>query len=108
MIEINDSAVEELAKLYKEDSWVIEENDEDLQLKIIDDGAWEQDGKYQSRSVIVEFKGVLIQINEYRSGSYHTDWYYNESDIFQVTRKPRHVVVYDYEVVGKMLSVDRG
>ena len=53
---------------------------------MIEDGDWEVDCKYQFRSSIVKFMDKYYQINEFRSGSYHTDYYYDAPEIFEVNK----------------------
>lgn len=66
-----------------EDGWHVEEDY--AHFEVIEDGDWEVDCKYQFRSSIVKFMDKHYQINEARSGSYHTDYYYDDPDIFEVT-----------------------
>lgn len=55
--------------------------------ELTDEGDWVQDWKYQHRSSVVKHipTGIYVQVNQSRSGSYHSDWYYNKADYFQVT-----------------------
>ena len=50
------------------EDWDIEEN-----------GDWVQDYKYQSSTMILRHtpSNRFFQVNQSRSGSYHTDWYYS-------------------------------
>ena len=59
-----------------EEEW---EADEDYaHFEVIEDGDWEVDCKYQFRSSIVKFMDKYYQITESRTGSYHTDYYYDD------------------------------
>jgi len=75
-----------VAKFAKE--W--QENEGEM-LGCIDEGDWEQDHKYQYNTSIYEYEGRYIRVNQSRSGSYHSDWYYNDPDFDEVA--PRKVVV---------------
>lgn len=93
-------------ELYKENFNDFDfEPDEGESLKIIEEGEWEQDGKYQYRSIIVQFNGDYIQISESRSGSYHTDWYYGDAYIGLVERLEVPKIVIEWVGVGDQVSV---
>lgn len=57
--------------------------------ELVEDGGFVQDGKYQSATSIVKHtvSGRYFEIRNYRSGSYHTDWYYDTADVNEVLRK---------------------
>ena len=58
------------------------------QLKEVELGEWIDDGKYSHCSDIYQDDvGNHFEINNSRSGSYHTDYYYNEPDVYQVIPK---------------------
>lgn len=96
--------LEELAKLYKEAHNCIEDIDHDL-LEIVEEGDWIADGKYHYLDTIVKFKDQYFSIQESRSGSYHTDWYYNDSYIYPCERKEETKVVVTYPATGKPIEV---
>ncbi|WKV23422.1 hypothetical protein SEA1_gp0074 [Salmonella phage SEA1] len=54
---------------------------------------WVQGHKYQYRQVVYYSKkhDVHVAVNETRSGSYHSDWYYNEPDVSLVEKQERVV-----------------
>jgi hypothetical protein len=61
--------------------------DDEHGLKVVVSGEWVQDGKYQYHEEIVQDnEGNYFCINNNRSGSYHTDWYYGEPSVCQVKR----------------------
>lgn len=64
-----------------------DENAEDSDLyEIIEEDDWTQDGKYQFANTVVQTPdGKYWSIRQSRSGSYHTDWYYNDPDVIEVT-----------------------
>lgn len=91
----------ELVGLLKEDNWF-----EDFEgLKIIQDNGWTQDHKYQNREIVVEFKGHLFEIQENRSGSYHTDWYYGDIEVYPVERHEETKVIVSYPANGPSTTV---
>ena len=80
-----------------EEEW---EDDEDYaHFEVIDDGDWEVDCKYQFRSSIVKFMDKYYQINESRTGSYHTDYYYDDPEIFEVNQVEKVVTTIVWEKV---------
>lgn len=66
--------------------------DEAKSVEIVEDGDWIDDGKYSFKDTIVKYQDTYYQISESRSGSYFTDYYYNDPDIYQVTRREETVV----------------
>lgn len=64
----------------------------DSDSEVIDEGDWIDDGKYSFISSVVRYKDKFYQIDQSRSGSYHTDYYYNDPEIFEVSRSEKVVV----------------
>lgn len=62
-------------------------------LEEVDVEEWTQNGKYQYREAIYfsTKHQVHVAVNEARSGSYHSDWYYNEPDV-SLCKKVERVV----------------
>jgi hypothetical protein len=57
---------------------------------LVEEGEWISDGKYQSCTHVFQRKsdGKYFAQNWYRSGSYHSDYYYNDpEDLYEVERK---------------------
>lgn len=48
--------------------------------EVIEEGDWVSDGKYQHCDLIFKFEDKFYSVSMYRSGSYHTDWYYEWED----------------------------
>ena len=71
----------------------------------VEDGPWEQDGKYQNAVFIVKeiSTGKFYGYSLSRSGSYHTDWYYSFEDqgemLVEVKPIEKTVVVRTWENV---------
>lgn len=67
--------------------------DDSEYLEEVEDDDWTQNHKYQYRSVIYYSKkhDVHICVNENRSGSYHSDWYYGDPDVSIVERVEKEV-----------------
>jgi len=63
------------------------EDDLDESWKMVDEGDWTDEGKYQNCEMIVEKNGQYFAIALGRSGSYYTDWYYDEPECYPVERK---------------------
>jgi hypothetical protein len=62
------------------------ELDKTTPLSLEEEGEWTQDYKYQNLTTIVKHveTDTFWAIHQSRSGSYHTDWYYNDPDCNQV------------------------
>lgn len=63
-----------------------EGDDEHEDLTEVESEGWEQDGKYQSCATVYRHEptGRFVCINQSRSGSYHSDWYYDDPTICEV------------------------
>ncbi len=84
--------LEELKNYVKEhlDSWgegYVGEDELPEDFTLVEEDGWTQEGKYQyTYAVYKDGEGNYFQIQNTRSGSYHTDWYYQEPYIQQVKR----------------------
>jgi exonuclease SbcC len=54
--------------------------DGDTPLELVEDGDWEDDGKYQYRDVIFKYDDKFYRVTDSRSGSYFSDYYYGHED----------------------------
>jgi hypothetical protein len=55
--------------------------------EIVEDDDWTQDHKYQHcTQIFKDGEGNFFSVTNSRSGSYHTDWYYQEPHVEQVKR----------------------
>lgn len=64
--------------------------DESESIKIVEDGDWEVDGKYQNCRTIVKYQDKHYAIYQQRSGSYFTEYNYDDEEVFEV--EPHEVV----------------
>lgn len=90
----NKEIVEEIFKDHPPSRWSDAHDFEDSDyLEEIESDEWTQNHKHQYRQVIYwsTKHAVFIAVNESRSGSYHTDWHYDEPDV-SVVRKEEKVV----------------
>lgn len=73
----------------------IDESDDLVELS---QGDWIQDHKYQYRETIVQVRatGEHYMITDNRSGSYHTDWCYDESYINKVRPVEKQVTITEW------------
>ncbi|MGQ0595843.1 hypothetical protein [Aquabacterium sp.] len=80
MTEAKQLSAEEFLKL------MADNDDEPDGVSCVYEDDWTQDYKYQVRANVyrVDATGQCFQVCESRSGSYHTDWYYNDPDCFEV------------------------
>lgn len=62
-------------------------------LEKVKSGEWTQNHKSQYRETIYYSKrhDVYVCVNESRSGSYHSDWHYDEPDVILVHKQERVV-----------------
>lgn len=69
-------------------------------LEVVEEEDWTQDGKYQHAATIIkDNEGNFFCLNNNRSGSCHSDWYYGEPNICQVKKVTKMVEVTSWEVV---------
>jgi len=66
-------------------------DDEDPELTIINEGSWIDDGKYSFRTSYVKIEDKYYEIEQRRSGSYYTDYYYDDPEVYEVI--PEKVVI---------------
>lgn len=66
-------------------------------IKIIQEGDWTQEHKYQLQEVIVKYDGIYYQLWRTRSGSYHSDWFYGETTVQPVMEKKKQVIITSWE-----------
>lgn len=62
---------------------------------IVEEGDWTQEHKYQYAEHIIKHEpsGRHFCISQSRSGSYHSDWYYGESDLSEVKQVTETITV---------------
>jgi hypothetical protein len=68
-----------------------EESAPEFDFEIIEEEDWIDDGKYSFKSTYVKWKDAYYRIDQSRSGSYFTDYYYDDPTYVQVV--PEQVVV---------------
>lgn len=97
---MNEDLLAEFADLYS-----VHHDVEQIEgIEIIKEGDWNQEHKSQFRTTIAKYKDVLFAVSESRSGSYHTDWYYDDTCITAV--EPFEKVVIEYRRVGKEATIE--
>lgn len=57
---------------------------EHTSLIIVEPGRWISDGKYENKETIVQYEWKYYCIDQYRSGSYFTDYESEEPQIYEV------------------------
>lgn len=60
--------------------------------EVVTQGDWIDDCKYSFSTSIVKYNDKYYRIDQSRSGSYHTDYYYNDPTVYQVTRREEMVL----------------
>jgi len=66
-------------------------NDEDPKLTIIKESDWICLSKRSFRTSYVKIEDKYYEIEQCRSGSYFTDYYYEDPEVYEVT--PKEVVI---------------
>lgn len=51
--------------------------DDSDEFSVVEKGEWISEGKYQSKTIIFKDSDSFYRLNITRSGSYHTEWYYD-------------------------------
>jgi|GEM_PF-5051286 len=65
--------------------------EEDPECELIEVGDWIDQGKRSYCTSIIKIEDTYYEIEECRSGSYYTDYYYDDPEIHEVT--PKEVVI---------------
>jgi hypothetical protein len=73
--------------------------EEDESIEIVEDGEWTENGKYSYKDTIVKYQDTYYQISESRSGSYFTDYHYNDPDIYQVARREEPIIKTFWDII---------
>jgi len=70
-------------------------------VEVVERGEWVNEGKYEYSSYVFSKDGAFYELGMGRSGSYHTDWYYDfeDMDSFECS-KVEKVEVTTYKWVG--------
>jgi hypothetical protein len=66
--------------------------EEDPKVTIVEDGDWLDEGKRSFRYSYIRIADKFYQIEECRSGSYFTDYYYDDPEIYEVTPRTETVI----------------
>jgi hypothetical protein len=87
-----------LLELLEDDSEYLEGAED---FECVEEGAWEQDYKYQLKSSVYKHKasGRFFMLHESRSGSPFSDWHYDDPQITEVSPETRTVIVTDWVTV---------
>lgn len=85
---------------YGESFFGLDDIDSD-DFELVEEDEWTQDYKYQYQSTIIKHvpTSTFWQINNSRSGSYHTDWYYGTPEFYQVTPHTKVITTVEWKVV---------
>lgn len=84
--------IEEVESLLEEYGFDLEEAEE---VEIIEEGDWVSEGKYEVCESILKYKEKLFCMVQSRSGSYYTDYYYNEPHFYEVIPKVISKTIYE-------------
>lgn len=66
--------------------------DEADEVALVESGDWIDNGKYSYREDVVLYEGKHYMITQSRSGSYFTDYHYEDPEIYEVTPRTETVV----------------
>lgn len=94
--------IEEFIGLYQEygDIWDLPDS-----VELLEEDKWTQNSKYQFRLSYVKFKDIVIEIQESRTGSPFTDWFYGDVGIRECEVKEETVVVKKYVPISEQIYV---
>jgi hypothetical protein len=67
--------------------------------RMVEEGNWIQDNKRQYKRTICEYKGRFFKFVESRTGSPHTEYYYDEPSVFEVVPVEKTIVITEWEKV---------
>ena len=85
-------------ELIKELETLVEESGFDLEdlegAEIVEEGDWVSEGKYEVCESILKYKEKLFCMVQSRSGSYYTDYYYDEPHFYEVEPKEVTKTIY--------------
>jgi hypothetical protein len=87
---------EEFLKLWKDEDCAYSGEPEGWE--VVEETDWTQDHKYQYQETTYHKDGQYFSVTQSRSGSYHTDWYYNDPECFEVERHEEVKVVVTYKL----------
>ena len=112
MEEIKHDLLAELKALcvkYDEDSFgsILGKHPDDLDYEEIDAGEWIQDGKCQYQDSIYKVNGRYFNVQQSRSGSYHTDWHFGQCEVEEFEKAPDVAnikITCDMKEVGDILK----
>lgn len=76
----------------------------DKDFETVHNGEWVVDYKYEMKETVLEHKptGKYYQINETRSGSYFSDYHYEDPEIWEVTPEKKMVEITSWNTVKKV------
>jgi hypothetical protein len=94
--------IEEFLAAYEAADQCLDELPEEF--TVVEVGEWSQEHKSQYARHIVMAHGQFFCISESRSGSYHTDWFYDEPTVQEVTREEETKVVVTFKGFGPTVS----
>ena len=68
-------------------------------VEIVENGDWVDEGKYSYKETVVKYQDTYYMISESRSGSYFTDYHYDDPEICQVMPRTETIVKTFWDVV---------
>ena len=83
--------IKELESIVEEIGYDLEELEE---AEIVEEGDWVSEGKYEICESIIKYKDKFFRMIQSRSGSYYTDYYYNDPTFYEVEPKVITKTVY--------------
>lgn len=60
-------------------------DNEDESLVVVEKGRWKVSSKYEHKTTIVSYEGKYYGIDQSRSGSYYSDYHYDDPEAYEVT-----------------------
>lgn len=82
---------------------ITNDDHDETRFKIIEEGDWISDHKYQFKDIIFQYEDKFYCLSESRTGSYHTDYYYESEDWPEQVEVPEvekvEVVKYEWKTI---------
>lgn len=88
---MSNELIKELENLVEEYGFDLEEMEE---IEIVEEGDYISEGKYEICETIIKYKDKFFSMIQSRSGSYWTDYDYNDPDFYAVEPKEITKTIY--------------
>lgn len=85
---------EEQLNSIRRESGFYKADEEFIEVELIEEGDWSDDGKFSSAEYIFKLDGKFYSFHAYRSGSYFTEYHYEyDTDVTEVEQVTETITV---------------